>query len=507
MWLWLLAAAKQERWLVTAEGRLQSALQTSSNPDVAGVEHEAARVPIARTEPGPEDPGPQGPETDREHGHGEEVQHVHKTHRASPAEFAVSAVLFAVIVLVGVLFILVSSADLEVVAYTWKVIASTLSIFCATILYQSGAQLAGHARIQSAFVPAFFWVLALEWSLKASAKNATDEEMSGVRSVSALLAHTAGFAWMLAWAELQQSCFVALPGGLWLVPLFAFAAWFTLFLAAGFFRYRSIHADGIVDPAELLWEHEAKEAEHEAAGLCCAFLLVQGLRYNIGGTLPDSHGKETTGGRAHTGMQVAMLALVGVSLAAVAAGLKRLRPEREVAQRATSALFETSVFAGSWCVVFSLQWGIQQRLEGAEARTLLRVLVAFVASFLALGCMRAVEIVGVKSHSMRARDAIVGGVGSLGIMVGFTWERVFEESANDISFSFGRSMTGGMKAPDCDEECKRWATVGQVVLTVAALSTTAAVLRYYIMPRVIGSQRRAEVHRLAPGDSVVVSGD
>eukprot|EP00438_Fugacium_kawagutii_P033723 Skav220003 [mRNA] locus=scaffold947:105005:109000:+ [translate_table: standard] len=102
-----------------------------------------------------------------------------------------------------------------------------------------------------------------------------------------LLGHVTGFAAINAWGTLQQ----AVPRNLlctFLVPGLAFAGIFCFYQATEKLRKKWTDLDGEEDEFEKLWAEEVAETEDDVMSLAVSFLLVQALRFLISGSLPDA---------------------------------------------------------------------------------------------------------------------------------------------------------------------------------------------------------------------------
>jgi len=226
------------------------------------------------------------------------------------------------------LFYLVNHSDKEIRMYSWEVISSTVNIFCAVLIFSACNSLVEyyafhglhHAEaiespyaIAVDFLQMFSWIAAMLFVLWLVARRARQRCHAGegpekhadhhldVKCWAMLFAHTAGFAAINAFGDLQQNVFFSQgPAHAFLiVPL-------TTLVLASIFKLVSIVGDGLRRRRLLalghrfyeIWMEETEEAENDMTALAVSFLTCQALRFYTGGHLPDPEGEEPPKTRA-----------------------------------------------------------------------------------------------------------------------------------------------------------------------------------------------------------------
>ena len=267
----------------------------------------------------------------------------------SDVGFAVAVMLLGSLAFFMSIFYLVNFPDVDIVRYSWHVISSTVSIFCAVLVFQSVNQLVvsyfldededetSSRALLVAMLHTIAWFLMLQIVLavecgattrkakrvyKTPEENAEAEEQSelNIKAAGQLLAHMTGFAAINAFGLVQHtSVFGSTVGGAFAVLPLTAVTMITFFHLLKMVRMKIILADGDTEEEEEKWEDETQEAENEVLSLALSFLTVQAIRYAIVGELPDVEGGWEQSvfeeiGRMQVLLSPTYLSFLGVSL-------------------------------------------------------------------------------------------------------------------------------------------------------------------------------------------------
>jgi hypothetical protein len=392
----------------------------------------------------------------------------------SDVGFAVAVMLLGSLAFFMTIFYLVNFPDPDIVRYSWHVISSTVSIFCAVLMFQSvnglvvnfflGAEAEGFSWegliIGMLHTAAWFFVLQLVLAIETGAtvhkakrvfksdaeeKEAEEQSELNVKAAGQLLAHMTGFATINAFGYLQHSPIfqpLGVLGAFLAVPM-AGVGMLLFFWLLQRLRKVIIDNDGDTEEDEK-WEDETEEAENEVLSLSLSFLTVQALRFWIGGELPDIEGAETLlSVHNHTYKNVLMLALGAVIFGGAAVGLVAVR--NHLAAKAQAAVGDEHAFSRrfavmgqgfctmgkAWCIFYASRWAVE--ISGLEIEeTLLRVLLAMLVTTFSFCFIFALDKIADSHHGDDTEAAIKTIIGSTGILIGFSWEQAFDEGVEGI---------------------------------------------------------------------------
>mmetsp|Transcript_30359 Transcript_30359/g.64290 ORF Transcript_30359/g.64290 Transcript_30359/m.64290 type:complete len:654 (+) Transcript_30359:1-1962(+) len=238
--------------------------------------------------------------------------------------------LIAAICMMMLMYYLTNYNDEDVRKYTYEIVNSTVSIFCAVLLFSAGNELTedlflNHLEknpmskflIRLSLTVGFYAALqlALMWATNQFSaeekvlengqrrKLKPGDRMGGItyrqqtklRLVSSglIMAHLTGFSAISAGGALQQSpWFRQNPFTTFLVVPLAIVFLVGMGKITECLRRHKTFQDGDKDWQETLWDEQVKEAENDVVSLAGSFLLVQTMRFLIGGSLPDAEGEE-----------------------------------------------------------------------------------------------------------------------------------------------------------------------------------------------------------------------
>jgi hypothetical protein len=244
---------------------------------------------------------------------------------------ATAATLIGAISFIMCLYYFINYPDPDVKEMSWTTISSTISIFCAVLLFSSFNDLAEAYIINPNFgegettqgalcvdiLHMLLWslitqvVLALlsgaKGPLRLSAENLKAYESGGdedkeivmefyernMACFACLCAHITGFASINAFGTVQMVFFYQTPVKALCAPL---VCMITLFcwqrLSNGVREGIARAGDGEKDDFESLWDRECEEAENDVMGLTLSFTTIGALRFLVNGCLPNQEGKE-----------------------------------------------------------------------------------------------------------------------------------------------------------------------------------------------------------------------
>jgi len=263
---------------------------------------------------------------------------------------SVAATLIGAVSFIMCLYYFLNWHDEDIQKFSWELLSSTISIFCAVLMFQAFNDLVEAYIIDAFHLSIYeeaaldlghflFWYVSLQVSLcKLSGavggvdaikhlpfleqEQDKDRREVNLKCWSVLLAHLTGFASINAWGTVQHlPYFSSSPGRSFLSVPIALVGQVCLQRITDFFRERiSLDGDGFKDLYERMWDEEAEEAENDVMGLTISFCLTNALRYTISGCFPNQEGKEEPGGNGcyedslytHTFEQKAQLQLLGL---------------------------------------------------------------------------------------------------------------------------------------------------------------------------------------------------
>lgn len=236
---------------------------------------------------------------------------------ADELDVGIAATLFGCVSVVMMLYYLLHIPKPHIRKYTYETVSSTISIFCAVLLFQSCHDFVEEFFLEGAseltvvgvcFLHRMLWHVALQVTLaricrvnaEASARAFLMRNPDSIKELEVdlkcwglLLAHINGFASINFWGSVQH------------LPFFsqnAFCSAITILLSVGFqwflllvtdwVREGTVGTDGRKDKLEALWDESAEETENDVMALTQSFLLVQTVRYAICGVFANDEGEE-----------------------------------------------------------------------------------------------------------------------------------------------------------------------------------------------------------------------
>lgn len=336
---------------------------------------------------------------------------------------------------------------------TWKALSATISIFSAVLIFQGfnglieAYVLMGRSEefellVNAAHAVAWFIVLQLILAILSGVISIPwfdpriddlEKMESRLKTFAILLGHITGFAAINAFAELQQQ----VPRKFYVDLMIAPLAWIVTYV---FQRItdaaREFHMmkDGHRDENEELWDDVTEETEDDVVSLATSFCFVQAMRFGIGGFLPNAEGEEPTEVMTqHPRWQC--LALVGLGLGlAIIEALRVMYLKTKMFKRVMRQAKNIVGMTFAWCIFFGMDWHLSATLfvteQGMMKNVVLALSVTIVALIMIFGLMHAEDS---EITSKQMDEAIRAVINAIGILIGFAWEKAFDEAVAEIT--------------------------------------------------------------------------
>lgn len=264
------------------------------------------------------------------------------------ADVKMGIVMIGSISTVMMLYYLINFPDVDMRKYTYTILGETASIFCAVLAYSCVNQMAEEWLLRGCKLKAVigfrmllyaaFYFLGFIILMKVSGliftsveeqkKIAEDHDhrarVQNTLIQCTILAHMAGFAGIGFWTTVQTRVypffispfysFLVFPAACIAAVAFIFISSFGRHLLIERWKEKTKH-----DIEELcdLWNESVEDAEHDTLGLFAAFLIVQSIRFYIGGILPGEDGYEGPALFSHKVREATYLYMVATCFLAV----------------------------------------------------------------------------------------------------------------------------------------------------------------------------------------------
>ncbi|CAK9058275.1 unnamed protein product [Durusdinium trenchii] len=447
-------------------------------------------------------------------------------------------------------FYLVNWPDEDIRRISWEVISSTVSIFSAVLLFQACNKALEYYILEGLWiwyqlavdmVHMLLWFTALQlvlaylsgamgaheevssrrWSLRKSLsltwmspstrlKRAQSAEMHfkavKINTVcwATLLGHVTGFAAINAWGTLQQ----AVPRNLLccgLIPLVTFAGIWSIYQATEKLRKIQIEQDEEEDEFEELWGEEVAETENDVMSLAVSFLLVQALRFCISGYLPNAEGNDPKGlKQSNLACELLLFAafvfggfdIVQISLRKLlklgneGSDVEEQRVsynELDQAHRYHTWCRDILAMATAWSIHFSVDWWLSANIMADGA--VLAVICAVVVTCFALLLIFVLDKLADMEFTDNEVDSSLRAlISSLGILIGFSWERSFDEAVGGLA----EGRVFGLPPP-----------VLTLILAIFLASMVVPAWKWYILPVVESHKEESRVHHVHPHEATI----
>lgn len=407
---------------------------------------------------------------------------------------AMAATLLGSISFIMLLYYFINYPDKDIQEKSWETVSSTISIFCAVLLFQSFNDMTEAYIIDPIFGPGdatmgalyvdiihmllWFTIMQLALALLSGAagpwavdsdefdamNEAEQEELKEAKEVNmkcyaVLLAHITGFASINAFGTVQAIFFASSPARSFLAVPLSFVCMLILQRITDTIRERiSMGDDGEKDEFEELWDEETEEAENDVFGLTLSFTMINAMRFLISGCLPNQEGKEEECPIEeftfhHTFYQKALTIGTGFASTALICVIRVNWPEwceeeglekiEDEAVRSRAELFartyEGITVAIAMCFSWSFFYGVQMILAGYNnifegQDELLSVVLALVMSCICLFGLIPLDWLADQDWTDDNCDRALRSImEAMALLIGFAWEQCFDTSVDAIA--------------------------------------------------------------------------
>lgn len=337
------------------------------------------------------------------------------------------------------LFYLVNHYNKQVVLSTWQMMSTTVSIFCAVLIFGALKELIAvglgeeesDGTVRALVRPAglvLTFLVALEVLLFTFKRSEASLIATGT-----LFAHVCGFAAIDFFGAVQNLAVfrgsVVLSAGTVLLAVLAILATFW-----GCAEMRdALICSGVSSgraSEEARWEDQCGECERDVAGLCLGLISSRVIRFAILGHLVPIYGAP----QGMTSLQCCLLWASAACLAVVVLVVSR----RWCGVQVDRVLTVVSMTMG-WCLLYAGQWSYWnltggQGLAGMQGKMTARVVMALVDSVLAISAIFVVDSMAYRSP--RAERGLKLIMKAMGLLLGLAWEYSFEQAGEDITEKF-----------------------------------------------------------------------
>jgi chemotaxis protein histidine kinase CheA len=195
-----------------------------------------------------------------------------------------------------------------------------------------------------------------------------------------------------------------------------------------------------------LWDEEVYDSEEDIAGLAISFLLVQAIRFNLSGHLPDNFGVEEEkdeymhGFTDYLEMNGATL-LFALALSGMVVLKGKLKQQKipgalgRLSSRAANVFAKAFSMGFAWCILYGCMYRQASLLDREAPWTITeRMILAFVLSFVGFVFIFVVDglLTLAKSHPA-VQEIGFNIIMSMAILVGFSWEQVFDRAVEVVA--------------------------------------------------------------------------
>lgn len=367
------------------------------------------------------------------------------------------------------LLYLINHNDAGVVLATWQVLSMTLSIFAAVLMYGTARTMTidsldtvtnesrtGHVVVASLtlFLCIYVTTEGVLYLLKAPRYKEV------LHSGAALSCHFLGFSACYGFADLQRTAFFSSS----VLINFSVTAIAALALLALAYVARMVHtyvetlhgSRSKEHLEDLRWEHHVELMENEALALTIGFLLVQSIAFGIRGTHSSINALAAPVDvrEAHARLILYWAGFFTLMTIGGAYGVTVLVKKRGLKQvevlnfesfasnhvvsfdiRIAMALQNAMGVSMAWCLLLWAEWQVYA-LEFPGPRSAACMLVGLCLTLLAFMAIFVLEITAEHIHTSDIVDPekVVRSLTlTLGIVIGFAWERAFHVGLHDVA--------------------------------------------------------------------------
>jgi len=396
------------------------------------------------------------------------------------AGVSMAATLLGSISFIMCLYYFTNWPDPDIKKYSWEIISSTISIFCAVLLFSSFNDLVeayfidyyGFGPVGTFLSDMFhmlFWftflqillclfsgAITVDYDAIKDDSKAMEEELESrelnMKCFATLLAHLTGFASINAWGSLQQTM-ASNPVFAMMAVVIAFCGMYSLQrLTAKIRETVNMGDDGEQDPFETMWDTETEEAENDVMSLTLSFMTVNAWRFAIIGCMPNQEGQEEYPACPSDNLfhhSFIDKVLLWGSAFVFTSGVFLMHynmPEDldaikfPISTEAAKRVCQDIMATVSMCFSWSTFYGVQMVLAGLPIfegqEELLSVVLALVCSLGVFALMLPLDWLADQDWTDDRCDAgIRATMDAFAILVGFAWEQSFDTSVDALATS------------------------------------------------------------------------
>jgi len=407
------------------------------------------------------------------------------------------------------LYYLTHVLDHDIRRTAWRFISDTISIFCAVILFSSindifeaiveDMSIGFKIWLNRLYVAVWYACLcaSIAWCSgmgrglhvrerilkerggKIGEKEHVFSELQRTKNnlrCCLLFAHVTGFAGIAGWSLKQnQPWYSSSPGHCALLIPEAILWYYVIIkglrLGRRFMESRFIEKtkDGEMDELIDMAEEQLEDGENDFFGLFMSFLIVNTLRFVVGGTLPNEEGSEGSATFHHSGLQTFLMYLLALFFLVLAHRLLTFKRDLEKTSSGTSPYLALSnkiwscsevkeidflrqegahtlermlilsvnviTMSFAWCLMYATQWFLAPYF--LEEELVLGIVLAMTISTLSATFVCVLDHVADKKEETEAGEQ-AGEVyrkliESFGMLVGFAWEKSFDAALEGVA--------------------------------------------------------------------------
>jgi hypothetical protein len=406
-----------------------------------------------------------------------------------------AVMLLGMVAFVLALFYLVNCQDTDIRKYTWMIISSTISIFCAVLFYQSVCRIIIQCFLRAHIINSGqedivnFIMFFLLWLILEALLHAVSHKPRTLKAVGSIGGHVVAFSAIFSFGDWQLTS--DWFNGTWwqslLVPLFYGLLCAVLCIGSHKVRVRMTQTRGFAmhlgqsteEDAEQ-WEDECIDAENDFVGLGLGFFATVALRFLVTGQRPpkimgepkDTKDKMSTFYLALFGLFSAVFTVLASLYHSKVRRLKEQGKTGPLSLRFATVLQGFFAMTMAWCFLFAGEWAFVMIFH-VRSPLMSKVYLAVVLSTVAVMAIFVIDCLmddRVGLHPRSLRQLVV----AFGLMIGFSWEQSFDYAVESLG------------------ESQRWLTMfggNQLLMTTVVAFVLIGVAlpawRMYIIDKVI----------------------
>jgi len=399
---------------------------------------------------------------------------------------SVAAMLCGAMTFAMAMFYLVNHPNSDMKRYAWQTMSSTISIFIAVLTFQGVNGMIKEFVIQEdtpnelgfwattlvGFVQQWVWLgllfVVLERCATSDAEGdgwekELDEQDKALIELNmnffaTIFAHINGFAAINSFAELQQeelfkenfvTAFVMVPIALVYTTI--------VFKCLDKYRERIEESSGKNEERSEIWNEGAEDAEDDIGSLAISFLWAQSIRYMVRGYMPNAEGVSTAPEKITMDealMQFAICFVLAFGILIVnksigdAPSIFNFKQLSETEKKFAHFFSHILGMTFAWVLLYTTTEAVSH--IDLNNPVLSKVIVALLVSVVAFIAISLLEVIEHKAEVEAADDIKHGQVKaglqvednmkalgqlilSIGILIGFSWEKAFDEALDAIS--------------------------------------------------------------------------